>query len=98
MMANRLSLVASPQWPLFDERQKGWSFTKGGQSNAAKFERIMSQPRFEEFFILVIEQKLASAPEMAHDAVVENNGPTVYEGTPAQLKREDAILKQCLGD
>ncbi len=47
--------------------------------------------------ILVIEQNVVAALSFAHRVYVLNNGHVVWQGTPAELEADKAIMKTHLG-
>ena len=46
--------------------------------------------------ILLVEQKLSIAMRISHRLYVMGHGRIVFEGTPAELKDNDAIRKEWL--
>jgi branched-chain amino acid transport system ATP-binding protein len=46
--------------------------------------------------ILLVEQKLSIAMRISHRVYVMGHGRIVFEGTPAELKADDAIRKEWL--
>ncbi|MDO9564149.1 MAG: ABC transporter ATP-binding protein, partial [Bradyrhizobium sp.] len=46
--------------------------------------------------ILLVEQKLSIAMRISHRVYVMGHGRIVFEGTPAELKANDAIRKEWL--
>ena len=46
--------------------------------------------------ILLVEQKLSIAMRISHRVYVMGHGRIVFEGTPAQLKANEAVRKEWL--
>jgi branched-chain amino acid transport system ATP-binding protein len=46
--------------------------------------------------ILLVEQKLAIAMRISHRVYVMGHGRIVFEGTPAELKANEAVRKEWL--
>ena len=46
--------------------------------------------------ILLVEQKLSIAMRISHRVYVMGHGRIVFEGTPAELKTNDAVRKEWL--
>ena len=46
--------------------------------------------------ILLVEQKLSIAMRISHRVYVMGHGRIVFEGTPAELKSNDAVRKEWL--
>ncbi|MDB5502437.1 MAG: transporter related, partial [Tardiphaga sp.] len=46
--------------------------------------------------ILLVEQKLSIAMRISHRLYVMGHGRIVFEGTPAELKANDAVRKEWL--
>jgi branched-chain amino acid transport system ATP-binding protein len=46
--------------------------------------------------ILLVEQKLSIAMRISHRVYVMGHGRIVFEGTPAELTRNDAVRKEWL--
>jgi len=46
--------------------------------------------------ILLVEQKLSIAMRISHRVYVMGHGRIVFEGTPAELKANDAVRKEWL--
>jgi branched-chain amino acid transport system ATP-binding protein len=46
--------------------------------------------------ILLVEQKLSIAMRISHRVYVMGHGRIVFEGTPAELRQNDAVRKEWL--
>jgi len=59
--------------------------------------RIVRQLREEGLSILIVEQNLSLALEIANRVYVMSKGKVVFEGTPDELREQEGVRHQYLG-
>jgi branched-chain amino acid transport system ATP-binding protein len=92
MLAIGRALMANPDLILMDEPSEGLAPRLVQQVG-----EIMKRLRVQGHAILLVEQNLALALEVADDLHVISSGQFVFRGTPAELARETEVLDRHLG-
>jgi len=92
MLAIGRALMANPDLILMDEPSEGLAPRLVQQAG-----EIMKRLRTQGHAILLVEQNLALALEVADYLYVIASGKFVFRGTPAELGRETEILDRHLG-
>ncbi len=92
MLALARALMTNPKILLLDEPSEGLA-----PLIVVEIGRIISQLQKEGISILVVEQNLSLALEIADRVYVMNKGRIVFEGTPAELQAQEEIRQQYLG-
>jgi branched-chain amino acid transport system ATP-binding protein len=92
MLAIGRALMANPDLILMDEPSEGLAPRLVQQAG-----EIMKRLRAQGHAILLVEQNLALALEVADAVYVISSGQFVFRGTPAELAREREILDRHLG-
>ena len=91
MLAVAQGLVKSPRLLMLDEPSAGLS--------PVLIDRILDvvgRLKRRGTAILLVEQKLSIALRISHRVYVMGHGRIVFEGTPAELKANDAVRKEWL--
>jgi branched-chain amino acid transport system ATP-binding protein len=92
MLAIGRALMANPDLILMDEPSEGLAPRLVQQVG-----EIMKRLREQGHAILLVEQNLALALEVADDLHVISSGQFVFRGTPAELARAPEVLDRHLG-
>ena len=92
MLAIGRALMANPELILMDEPSEGLS-----PRLVLQVREIMRRLRTLGHAILLVEQNLELALSVADEVYVLSSGRFVFQGTPAALAQETAILDQHLG-
>jgi branched-chain amino acid transport system ATP-binding protein len=92
MLAIGRALMANPDLILMDEPSEGLAPRLVQQAG-----EIMKNLRAQGHAILLVEQNLALALEVADYLYVISSGQFVFRGTPAELARETEVLDRHLG-
>ncbi|MET0680525.1 MAG: ATP-binding cassette domain-containing protein, partial [Burkholderiales bacterium] len=92
MLAIGRALMANPDLILMDEPSEGLAPRLVQQAG-----EIMKRLRAQGHAILLVEQNLALALEVADYLYVIASGQFVFRGTPVELGRETEILDRHLG-
>ena len=92
MLAIGRALMANPDLILMDEPSEGLAPRLVQQAG-----EIMKNLRTQGHAILLVEQTLALALEVADYLYVISSGQFVFRGTPAELGRETEVLDRHLG-
>ena len=91
MLALGRTLVGNPQLLLVDEPTEGLA-----PQLVAQMAATLLQLRSQGMAILLVEQKLAIALDIADRVLLMGRGRIVFEGTPQQLREDDALRQEWL--
>ena len=92
MLAIGRALVANPRVLLMDEPSEGLA-----PQIVADVARTIARLKGEGLSIVLVEQNLRLALELADDIAILNSGRVVFLGTTDELKENDAIIARHLG-
>ena len=92
MLAIGRALVANPRVLLMDEPSEGLA-----PQIVADVARTIARLKGEGLSIVLVEQNLRLALELADDIAILNSGRVVFLGTTDELKGNDAIIARHLG-
>ena len=92
MLTIARTLMTNPRLLLLDEPSEGLA-----PIIVAEIKRIIGRLRAEGLSILLVEQNLALALELADRLYVMSKGRIVFEGAPADLREQAAIKHRYLG-
>jgi branched-chain amino acid transport system ATP-binding protein len=92
MLAIARALMTNPRLLLLDEPSEGLA-----PLIVLEIKRIIGQLRQEGLSILLVEQNLALALELADRLYVMSKGQIVFEGPPAQLRQQPEVMHRYLG-
>jgi branched-chain amino acid transport system ATP-binding protein len=92
MVAIGRALMTNPSLLLLDEPSEGLA-----PLLVAEIGRVIGRLRDEGLSILVVEQNLGMALELADRLYVMNKGQIVFTGTPADLRSQPEMMHQYLG-
>ena len=85
------SLMGDPDFIMIDEPTEGLS-----PQMTARVAELLHAIAERGVSILLVEQKLAIAMDVASRVYVMGHGKMVYEGTPAELREQDEVRKEWL--
>jgi len=92
MLAIGRALVGNPRVLLMDEPSEGLA-----PVIVAELGRTIARLKEEGQSILLVEQNVNLAFDLADDVVLLNTGRVVYAGPAAQVRHDDAMISQHLG-
>ncbi len=92
MLAIGRALVTNPRVLLMDEPSEGLA-----PQIVAEVERIIAQLKGQGLSIVLVEQNIKLALDLADDVAIINTGTVVFSGTPAQLTADATVITQHLG-
>jgi branched-chain amino acid transport system ATP-binding protein len=92
MLAIGRALMTNPRVLLMDEPSEGLA-----PQIVAEVGRIIGRLKGEGLSIVLVEQNIKLALELADDLAIINTGSVVFTGTPAELQADEAIIAQHLG-
>jgi len=92
MLAIGRALMGNPRVLLLDEPSEGLA-----PLIVAEVGRTIRRLKEEGQSIVLVEQNLKLALEVADQAVILNTGRCVFDGSPQELTDNDAIVSQNLG-
>jgi len=92
MLAIGRALMGNPRVLLMDEPSEGLA-----PVIVAELGRTIAKLKEEGQSILLVEQNVSLAFDLADDAVLLNTGRVVYAGLAAQVRHDDALISQHLG-
>jgi branched-chain amino acid transport system ATP-binding protein len=92
MLAIGRALMGNPRVLLMDEPSEGLA-----PQIVAEVGRTISQLKAEGLSIVLVEQNIKLALDLADDIVIINSGSIAFRGSADQLKLDDATITQHLG-
>src|SRR3954469_21898648 len=92
MLAIGRALMRNPRVLLLDEPSEGLA-----PNIVAEVGRTIGQLKAEGLSIVLVEQNIKLALELADDVVIVNTGSVAFHGTPAELRADEAVVHQHLG-
>lgn len=92
MLALARSLVGDPDLLIVDEPTEGLA-----AQMTARVGECLRTLRERGVAVLLIEQRLALAPELADRVAVMGHGRLVFDGTPGELAARDDVVREWLG-
>ena len=92
MLAIGRALMTNPRLLLMDEPSEGLA-----PQIVAEVGRIIGRLKAEGLSIVLVEQNIKLALDLADEVAIINTGEVVFTGTPAALQADDAIIAQHLG-
>ena len=92
MLAIGRALMSNPRVLLIDEPSEGLA-----PNIVADVGRTIGRLKAGGLSIVLVEQNIKLALELADDVVVINTGAVAFQGTPAALKADEAAIAQHLG-
>ncbi|TDV25354.1 amino acid/amide ABC transporter ATP-binding protein 2 (HAAT family) [Paraburkholderia caballeronis] len=92
MLALARALVGDPDLLIVDEPTEGLA-----AQAAARVGECLAALRTHGVAVLLIEQRLALAHDLADRVAVMGHGEIVFDGTPAQLAARDDVVRDWLG-
>ncbi len=85
------TLMGDPDFVMIDEPTEGLS-----PQMVQKVAAVLKEIAARGISTLLVEQKLSIAMDIAHRVYVMGHGRVVFEGTPSELKANEAIRKEWL--
>ncbi|WP_233862898.1 ABC transporter ATP-binding protein [Paraburkholderia adhaesiva] len=92
MLALARALVGNPELLIVDEPTEGLA-----AQMVARVGDCLRMLRERGVAVLLIEQRLALAPELADRVAVMGHGRIVFDGTPHELAARDDVVREWLG-
>ena len=92
MLAIGRALMRNPRVLLMDEPSEGLA-----PNIVADVGRTIAQLKAEGLSIVLVEQNIKLALNLADDVVVINTGSLAFQGTPVELQANEAVVAQHLG-
>ena len=92
MLAIGRALVGNPRILLMDEPSEGLA-----PQIVAEVGRTIGKLKAEGLSIVLVEQNIKLALDLADDIVIINSGSIAFRGSAGQLKLDDAVVTQHLG-
>jgi branched-chain amino acid transport system ATP-binding protein len=92
MLAIGRALMSNPRVLLMDEPSEGLA-----PQIVAEVGRTIAKLKAEGLSIVLVEQNMKLALNLADEVVIINTGSVVFQGTPAQLTADEAVISQHLG-
>lgn len=92
MLAIGRALMTNPRVLLMDEPSEGLA-----PQIVAEVGRIIGRLKAEGLSIVLVEQNIRLALDLADEIAIINTGEIVFTGTPASLQADPAIISQHLG-
>jgi branched-chain amino acid transport system ATP-binding protein len=92
MLAIGRALMGNPRVLLMDEPSEGLA-----PQVVAEVGRTIAQLKRDGLSIVLVEQNIKLALELADEVVVINTGTVAFRGTPAELHANEAAVAQHLG-
>jgi branched-chain amino acid transport system ATP-binding protein len=92
MLAIGRALMSNPRVLLMDEPSEGLA-----PQIVADVGRTIARLKAEGLSIVLVEQNIKLTLNLADDVVIINTGSVAFQGTPDELKTNDAVISQHLG-
>jgi branched-chain amino acid transport system ATP-binding protein len=92
MLAIGRALMTNPRVLLMDEPSEGLA-----PQIVAEVGRIIARLKDEGLSIVLVEQNIKLALDLADDVAIINTGSVVFAGTPAELQADETVIHQHLG-
>ena len=92
MLAMGRALLQGPRMLLMDEPTEGLA-----PLFVARVREVLEELRRDGLAVLLVEQNLSLALEIADQFYVLNKGRVVFEGPPARLRADPGVRHQYLG-
>ena len=92
MLAIGRALLQGPRMLLMDEPTEGLA-----PLFVARVREVLEELRRDGLGVLLVEQNLSLALEIADQIYVLNKGRLVFEGPPARLRADAGVRQQYLG-
>jgi branched-chain amino acid transport system ATP-binding protein len=92
MLAIGRALMSNPRVLLMDEPSEGLA-----PQIVAEVGRTIARLKGHGLSIVLVEQNIKLALGLADDVVIINTGAVAFQGTPASLAGNDAVISQHLG-
>jgi len=92
MLAIGRALMNNPRVLLMDEPSEGLA-----PQIVAEVGRTIARLKADGLSIVLVEQNIKLALNLADEVAIINTGSVVFQGTPAQLTADEAVISQHLG-
>ena len=92
MLAIGRALMTNPRVLLMDEPSEGLA-----PQIVAEVGRIIGRLKGEGLSIVLVEQNIKLALDLADEVAIINTGEVVFTGTPAALQADESVVAQHLG-
>jgi len=92
MLAIGRALMGNPRVLLMDEPSEGLA-----PQIVAEVGRTIARLKAEGLSIVLVEQNIKLTLNLADDVVIINTGAVAFQGTPDELKANEAVISQHLG-
>ncbi|HXG04153.1 MAG TPA: ABC transporter ATP-binding protein [Candidatus Binatia bacterium] len=92
MLAIGRALMTNPRLLLLDEPSEGLA-----PQIVHEVRQVLQRLKNEGFSVVLVEQNIRLALDIADEVVILNNGRVVFEGDPAAIARDEAFLALHLG-
>jgi branched-chain amino acid transport system ATP-binding protein len=92
MLAIGRALMTNPRVLLMDEPSEGLA-----PQIVAEVGRIIGRLKDEGLSIVLVEQNIKLALDLADEVAIINTGEVVFTGTPAALRADESVIVQHLG-